>query len=545
MAIACFGISAVALAALKLERATTAIPTHGGEYVEGVVGQPAYANPVLALTEIDRSLVRLIFSNVPALAEKLEAGDRQRSWNIRLRENLTWHDGAKLTSDDVIFTIQKIQDPESRSPLALSWQGITVRRVSELEFIIQLPSPYIFFTENLNNLFVLPKHLFADIPTSNWRLSAYNLKPIGSGPYQFDSYHQQPDGFIDRYALRAIRTPSSLPPGRADTPHVAAFTMEFFRNMDEAFKAFNAGKIDGLGGVDMTLLNAIQRPYTLHAFTTPSYYAVFLNGTHNNALKEPVVRSVLSRAVDREMLVSRALEGYGLPQAGPLLESSPQATSTEVSTSTPRASSSSLSNEAQLIQELEAAGWKMTTSSEARVRFEGNASTTLKATLLVPQVPFLITTAEMLRDSWQRLGVAVTLRPTTPEEILASAIRNRDYEMLLFGNVLNPAEDLFPFWHSSQRFYPGLNIGLYNNKKADALTEEIRGESNEENRENKLAALATLITADVPAIFLYSPEYLFVTAKNVGGVQPRRIANPPERFLNAAAWYVKTARVLK
>ncbi|MBI2623176.1 MAG: hypothetical protein HYW65_01190 [Candidatus Liptonbacteria bacterium] len=528
-------ISTAALAAVKLERATTAVPAHGGDYTEGMVGQPAYVNPVLAATETDMGLVRLVFSNIPAIAEKAEVSDDRRVWNIRIKERLVWHDGAKLTSDDVLFTIQKIQDPESRSPLALSWQGITARRVSELELNLYLPSPYAFFDDNLKNLFILPKHLFADIPPSNWRLSERNLKPIGSGPYRFDSYAQQPDGFIETYRLRASSPPP--PAGRISgvsggAPNIAVFGMDFFRNSGSMLKAFNAGRIDGVAGADAAFLSGIRRPYTLSAFTTPSYYAAFFNPSHNAALQDSTVRAVLAQAVDRSTLITRALGGYGAPQEGPLPGES-------VSSSAPAPSLAALADM------LDAAGWNTSTSTNARVKFQGKSSTTLEATLIVPDMPFLAATAEALRDAWAPLGMKVTLAPAHPEDILDSVIKNRDYDILLFGNVLNPPEDLFSFWHSSQRFFPGLNIALLNSKKVDALTEKIREGADADAREKDLHALDALIRAEVPAAFLYSPQYLFVTAKNVGGIEPRSIEHPAERFANVAAWYVKTARVLK
>ncbi|MBI2888430.1 MAG: hypothetical protein HYY10_00730 [Candidatus Liptonbacteria bacterium] len=531
LAIASGVMSTAALGAVTLERATTAVPAHGGDYAEGVVGQPSYINPVLAATDTDKSLVRLIFSNILSLAEKAEASDDHRIWDIRLKENLAWHDGEKLTSDDVLFTIQKIQDPESRSPLALSWQGITARRVSELELNIYLPSPYSFFENNLKNLYILPKHLFADTPSANWRLSEHNLKPVGSGPYRFGSYAQRPDGFIETYRLRAWTPSTGGTPG--STPNIAVFDMRFFRNAEDALKSFNAGRIDGFGGGDAMLLQGIRRPYALYMFTLPSYYAAFLNPSHNPVLQDPAVRTALAQAVDRNALIERVLGGYGAPEEGP----APGHAATRTASSTPLLS--------DLKAMLDIAGWKESTSTATRVKTQGKASTTLEATLVVPEVPFLVATAEALRDAWTPLGMKITLAPMHPEDILGSVIKNRDYDILLFGNTLNPPEDLFPFWHSSQRFSPGLNISLMNDKKVDSLTETIREETNPDKRAKGLDELATFIQKRAPAVFLYSPHYLFVAAKNVGGVESGNIENPPERFANVASWYVKTARVLK
>jgi peptide/nickel transport system substrate-binding protein len=57
---------------------------------------------------------------------------------------------------------------------------------------------------------------------------------------------------------------------------------------------------------------------------------------------------------------------------------------------------------------------------------------------------------------------------------LNQIIRNRDYEALFFGQIINHESDLYSFWHSSQRTDPGLNIAMYNNKKVDNMLEEIQ-----------------------------------------------------------------------
>ena len=187
-----------------------------------MTGQPN-VNPVIASSQTDLSLVKLIYSNVRDIADSIQASPDGRTWTVRLKEGLTWQDGQKLTSDDVIFTVQMIQDPDANSPLAQDFGGVTVSRVSELELQFNLASPYAFFGNTLNNLYVIPKHLFADVPPGNWRLSDYDLKPVGSGPYQFASYEKDPDGFISDYSLTAW---DGSPEAK---PLIQNFNFSFFR----------------------------------------------------------------------------------------------------------------------------------------------------------------------------------------------------------------------------------------------------------------------------------------------------------------------------
>jgi len=117
--------------------------------------------------------------------------------------------------------------------------------------------------------------------------------------------------------------------------------------------------------------------------------------------------------------------------------------------------------------------------------------------------------------------------------------------MIIFGNILKTTPDIFSFWHSSERFHPGLNLGLYENEKVDALLELIRITNNQSSRIQAIQELQRIITKDKPAIFLFSPDYLYAGPKNLGGFNVKLIASPTERFEEINKWYLKTARVFK
>lgn len=522
-------VSGAILAWFGFIQSTHPVPTSGGEYTEGMLGQPTFINPVIASTEIDKSAVRLVFSNIQDLADKIEISPDGRVWKIRLKENLRWQDGEKLTSDDAIFTVQKIQDRESASPLFRSWQGVAAQRLSELELQFSLVSPYAFFSDTLRGLYVLPKHLFADTPPANWKLSDYNLKPVGSGPYKFLSYEKRPDGFINLYRFEAWDKYFG------DKALIKTFNLKFFVQTADAIKDFDSGQIDGLAGLEPENLGQIKRPHEIYPLYLPSYYAVFLNQSKSVPLKELEVRQALAWSIDKEGLVKDALAGHGKVAGGPV----PEGTFYFDSGVAVVPPSLELASDT-----LDKAGWKITPQG-FREKTIKTSKIPLALTLTVPQIGFLTKTADMLKDSWGKIGFKINLTTAPPEEITASTIKNRDYEMLLFGNVLGKNTDLFSFWHSSQRFYPGLNLALYNNKKVDSLLESVRQNLDEAGRKAQFSDLQKLIIADYPVVFLYSPEYVFVAEKNLHGVEGGLITEPAERFARTNKWYLKTARVLK
>lgn len=505
--------------------ATVRIAVPGGSYREGIVGQPVYLNPVISGTnDADRDLIRLIFSNVVDVAEKVEPSKDGKVWSVRILGGAKWHDGEPLTSDDVIFTLESILDPDSRSPLADTFHDVAVTRVSERELTLTLPTPYAFFRDNLKNLYLVPKHIFESVPVVNWRLSSYNLEPIGSGPYVFVSSALERSGFVSQMTLK--RNEAYV----KDHPFIETMVVSFFKNEGEMIDAFNAAEIDGFVLGNSGDLSRVRRGHqTLHLPTSLSY-AVFLNQSANPALKDSNVRLALSYAADRVGLVASALGSNGVPVYGPLGRLLPP------STSTPAIASSSADAANQV---LDRGGWQ---TGDEGVRHKSNLS--LSFHLVVPNYTSLVDTAHFLENAWSKIGVKVEVQVLPADEINRDLIRSRNYEMMLFGNTLW-SPDLFSFWHSSERFYPGLNLALYENKAADRLMESVRKNFDEASRNKDLVSLDSLIAQELPAIFLYSPDYVYIAVTNFGGIAEGLLTTASDRFLGVEKWHVKSALNLK
>jgi len=519
--------SSVSLGAIFIGQKTVVVPASGGNYTEGALGQPTHVNPITASAEADKALVRLLFSSLYDLAEKITKSKDGKIWDVRLKENVRWANGEKLTSDDVIFTIQKIQDPDSGSYLSPSWQGVSANRESELELKITIGSPYAFFPENLKGLYVLPKHLFAETPIGNWHLSRYNLQPVGSGPYAFDSYEVRGDGFITAYHFKPNKFYF------ADKPLITEFSVRFFANTADLFKAFNSSLIDGFA-VNQGQESKIMRPYESHKFSLPSYYSVFFNQGQNLALQDKKVRQALSISIDRDELVKDILNGDGEIRFGPFSHSL-------LSASQAQAESFSAEIAKNILDDN---GWRIGSSTVRQKTIKGT-KVNLEFSLTVPQIPFLIKTADKLQSDWAGIGAKINLIAIAPEEISGDTVKNRNYQAILFGNMPNPPADIFAFWHSSQRFYPGLNLSLYNNKQADGMITDINQTADDSKRASEIQNLQSLIAGDYSATFLYSPYYVYFSRKDLQGVQAGLLNEPADRLSNVAEWYMRTARSLK
>ncbi len=528
-----FVTSSIFIAVNLLYQDTDLVPIAGGEYIEGLISQPTFINPVLAGSNgSDRDLIELVFSDLLDLTENYKVDESSRTWNIRLKENLLWDDGQPITSDDAIFTIKTIQDSDSRSPLFSMWQEVKSERVSEREIKLILPESYAFFENTLKELKIIPTHIFGSIPAANFRLSDFNLEPIGSGPFKFLSFQKERSGFISEYQL--IRNEYYF----GQKPYLEKIVFKFYQDEEELIKAFNSGTIGGFGGLNQKNIYKINISHQTFEIRMPRYYAIFFNSYSQDVLKDKNVRLALNYATDRKKIIEKVFDNRALSVEGPLVAGM-EGYAAEIY---PK-ENFSLEKASQI---LEASGWQLNPGGIRERNFDKQVKR-LEFDLTVPEIPFLVETANLIREDWSKIGVKLNLIVHSPQEINDEIIKTRNYQMIIFGNIFGNGDspDLYSFWHSSERFYPGLNLALYENKTADALIQSIRKTLNNLKRQADLSSLQSIIIQDYPAIFLFSPHYLYISKNWLKGFDERFIPSTSGRFQNVEKWYVKTARVFK
>ena len=517
---------------LTFYKKTVIAPVEGGRFTEGIVGQPQFINPLIAQNKQDEDIIELTFSDLLDLADKYVSSDDGKVWDINLKPELKWSDNEPLNSDDVVFTIEAIQDPESRSSYSELWRGVIIERISEREIRFTLKTPYVFFADNLKDLKIVPRHIFSGIPMSNLNLSSYNLEPVSSGPYIFKQLQKRKDGFITRIQLEAN------PNYPGDKPLISEFNFDFFASYPDAGAAFNKKEIDGLGSLDNNDLKEIMIGNQLFELNTARYYAIFFNQTLNPALKETAVREALNYATDKNRIISSVFDGRATPVSGPLLP--------EISGYDASVYANDIFSFANATSTLDDAKWKLNKDGIWEKVISRNNILKTEFEIIVPDIKFLVDAVNVVKEDWQKIGVKLDSIVMPVNDVKEEVIKPRNYQMIIWGNDLtrnNP--DIFAFWHSAAKFYPGENLALYENKKVDGLLESVRKDLDEETRNKALSDLQTIIEGDQPAIFLFSPHYFYVTTKDLGGLDTKFITTPSMRFENVNKWYLKTARVFK
>ncbi len=524
---------------------TVEIPATGGTLTEGIIGTPRFVNPVLAVSDADRDVSMLIYSGlmrigedgqlIPDLAEKYEVSDNGLCYIFTLKSKLLWPDNTPITVDDVLFTVDQIKNPQlqTRNPKRASWEGVQTEKIDDRTVKFCLPKIYAPFLEN-TTLGILPKHIWQDVLTEQLLLSdlCTNTKPIGSGPYQISKTARKSSGIITSYTLVPNENFS------LNKPHIKTLVLKFYPSEAKLMEAYENGEIDSLNAVSPKNILAVKKENSyLKSFYLPRIFAVFFNQGNISLFTENETRRALNLSVDKERIVKEVLENFGITLNGPI----PPASFGAI----PEAGSSTSFEERfkEAFRLLAKAGWSLNSDGVLEKKKSGKETIKMEFSLSTSNIPELIQTANILKENWEKLGARVKIKTYEISDLEQNVIRPRKYDALLFGEVLGRDPDPFAFWHSSQRNDPGLNIAMYVNSKVDKLLEEARTILDSGKKEEKYQEFQKELEKDNAAVFLYSPNFIYLLPSTVQGVKETSVTVPSERYANIYNWYIKTKRV--
>lgn len=515
-------------------------PHVGGEYTEGVVGQPLHVNPILSgVNETDETLCKLVFSSllshdkegflVNDLAEKYELSEDKKTYTFYIKQNVQWHDKVPLTAHDIAFTVKLIQTKAFKSSLRGDWQDVNVNVIDDHAISFSIPEPYSPFP-NKATFGILPKHVFEDVSAENFLLSEFNLKPVGSGPFVFSHFEQNEEDDIISYQLLANKSFYDGP------PFLEKVNFNFYSEEQDLIEAYNKKEINGFGLISYENVKDFEEKKGTQIFSmkTPRYFAIFFNKTKSIPLANKDVRKALMLATNRDEIVDQVFYDHAKTEFSPILVSFGEFESSK----SPDNFSANIEEAERILEE---AGWK---KGEDGIRQKDGQK--LEFSLITTQWQDLAKTAPIIKAQWERVGAIVNISNLEFNDIQDNFIKPREYQAILYGQkYLGNDPDPFFFWHSSRRKDPGRNIALYNNEEVDALLDEARKTSDLNKRKEDYKAFEEKIYEDVPAVFLYSPDYVYIMNSKIKGIDTGAIVDNAHRFTNIKNWYIKTTRTKK
>lgn len=509
----------------------------GGVYVEGVIGNISTLNPLLAASEPEQAVSRLLFSSLynydvtgalhTDLAESMTVKD-DKVYTIKLR-NAAWHDGKKLTAEDVVYTINLIKNPQVRSPLRVNWLDISARAIDDSTVEFMLPAVYAGFSHALT-FPVIPKHILQTVSPSSMREADFSSNPVGSGPFAVKRV-QTSESTSSTDVVRM--EPNTKYYGVVST--LSRLELRAYGNESLLVKAVNSGEVSAASGLSLSAADNIKsKQYsTKHWLLNKGVYLLMNN--RSQTLQDARVRRALRYATDTSSI--RATVGDNVARLDtPILQS-------QIAQKLPAAPDYNLDKAKALLKE---AGWAY---NQGQWKGKDGRPLAVAVTTSSGRDEYK-KIVDALKQQWSKLGVDVQLREidtsSTTTSFVQSVLQPRDYDALLYELELGADPDVFAYWHSSQASASGYNFANYSNRTVDNDLVGGRSRTNSALRAAKYIQFVNQWLNDAPAIGLYQSVGSYVLNNGASIVEPRGSLNTMnDRYADVTTWSTGRASVYK
>ena len=456
-----------------------------------IESMPANLDPRIGTDAQSQHLDGLIFDSLLAhdaqmnivadLAERWEARDPV-TYVFYLRQGVKFHDGRPLSSADVKFTFDSILDGTVKTPKRGAFRMVTSIEVPDDSTVVfHLREPYASFLWNLTKpgVGIVPRGSGPEIAQH----------PIGTGPFQFVN-------MITDQEIVLRRNPSyfgdagEAPGARGNVERVR------FRIVPDALVRaleLRKGSADvAINSLSPDMVVTLAKERGIVADEQPGTTIAYIGfNLEDPILSHREVRQALAYATDRATLIKYLMCGQARAALSLLPPNhwgyDPDVRQYDF-------------DPARAEQLLEAAGFKRGAGG-VRFRLEFKTSTEEYSRLL----------SEAIADEWQRVGVAVDLRPLEFATFYSDLQRGSFQVSAQRWVGGNNDPDIFESVFSSKKIPPnGSNRGHYRNPKLDALLDQARVEMDREKRKAVLWEIQKIVAEDEPYINLWYPDNVCV-----------------------------------
>ncbi len=486
----------------------------GGSYTEATLGRVSSMNPLFATTSSEKVLSKLMFATLTTvdysgnpgleLAESLIPTENGKVWTMKIRDNLTWSDGEPLTADDVMFTIELIQNPIVGTIYRSNLEGVKVTKNKDDEIVFTLPSAYADFITALE-IPIVPKHVLEDTNVKSLVEAEFSNAPVTSGEFKFNAI--QIAASDDEEVIYLSANPNYY----LGRPMLNTFAIHTYSTKDEIVNALNNGLVTAtaeLAGLDTekvtsTSFEKRETPINAGVFAFFNMDGFFLK---NLELRQ-AIREGLNLAALREKAPGTTELNYPLVSAQINLQNWP-----------------ALPEENFL---------------EATTKIEKLSSeNVVTLNIATANSGYLPAVAEEFKNQLIALGVDASLMIyEETQDFIANVVAKRNYDILIYEIELGADPDLLPYYHSSQTTTAGLNLSNYNNTLVDDLLVGARETLDNTLRAKKYESFLNYWVSDIPAIGLYQSNLYYIYNKNTRNYgEDVRLSSTIDRFSDVESW---------
>lgn len=515
------------------------LPANGvdGVYAEGVVGPIDSLNPLFASSKAEDASARLLFSSLLSydgkgklgldLAESLSIDDTGTQYTVKIRPNALWHDGFRITANDVIYTVELLKNPSLHSTNQEDWSQVNVTATDEQTVVFKIPTIIAAFSHALT-FPVLPRHILSSVPVQSIRESDFSMSPVGSGPFRFRLL-QDTNTTLGHKVIYLERNNDYY----KGASRLERFQLHIYSSNDTILEGLKNNEINA--SADLTALNIDRidkaRYEVISVPVQSGVYVLFNNS--RQVLSDKRVRQALQQGIDRQA-IRDAFPGGKPALDTPLIPG-------QIDAILPIAAGYSKQAAEAL---LDSAGWVLVNG----VRTKDGVP--LKLTLASTKDSNIERTLEAVLGQWRSLGIQVenlTIDLSGQNQQVAQGIiQGRSYDAIVYQLKIGADPDVYAYWHSSQAGAGKLNLANYSNQIVDDALVSARSRTEQKLRDAKYMTFVNQWMQDVPAVGLYQATTYYVYNKNDSVFAKDSVfVTPLDRFSDVIYWSVGKRNVYK
>ncbi|MDI3533891.1 MAG: peptide/nickel transport system substrate-binding protein [Thermosediminibacterales bacterium] len=484
-------------------------PVMGGSINIGLTSKIESLNPLMTQNKENEELINLVFDGLvkpdenllfqPAIARKWEVSENGLDWTFYLRDDVYWHDGFHLTSQDVIFTFDKVFAEGENSTWKEKMSNIAnYYAFDEKTIKIELYQPDASFL-SIMTIKILPQHLLETGEENSGKLEeAFSQKPVGTGPYKIQNWDHQKNIIEltanDNYYLKR--------------PYIDKIIFKTYEDIDSLRNAFDSGEIDILT-IEPSDWALYQEKEKVEIYEYPRLYYDFmaLNLSGKPAFfKDINLRKALIYGIQREKILQEVLLGRGFTINSPIPSISWAFNPNLIEYRFQPEKAAEL---------LKQSGWSDTDNNGI---LDKNGIQLEFELLVNEENQNRYLTALQIKEDLKKLGINVKIR-LKPWLQVKKQIMSHNFEAALLGWELKPDPDL-EYAFSSKKIRDGLNFVSYKNPEIDRITAKARITVDINKRKALLFKAQEIINDELPYIFLFTHSRLLAANEKIKGIIP-------------------------
>ena len=485
---------------------------NGGTYTEATLGKVNSLNPLFASTSSEKTLSKLLFACLSApdysghtgldLAESIKSDQSGKVWSIKLRDNLKWSDGSPITNEDILYTVDIIQDPKVNTSYSSNLANVKVMEDANGRIIFDLPRAYANFPSALN-IPVLPAHILNDVSPELLLEHSFSTTPVTSGPFTYNA--AQAIGTEGEKLIYLLANPNYY----KGKPMLDSFAVHAYLDTDKIISALRNGSVTATAELSAADSDEVLTS-NLHEKQTALSSGIFaFFNMDSPTLSNKVLRASIRLGVDWSQL--RNLSNSDTPLQFPITN-----------------------NQIDIDAYPEIPAYNQSAAQQAL------AGVTLpeEAQINIVTVTSFSELADNLASQLTALGLSVSTNVYEPnQDFLINVIRPRAYDILIYEVELGPDPDLFAYYHSSQASATGLNLSNYRNVITDDLVLGARSSTDPKLRSTKYQNFLRYWVDDIPAVGIAQVDLSYYLNKNVRSFsESNRLVYATDRFTDVSYW---------